>query len=155
MQEKKVIACELPFPKEFIHGLHQMYFLMGKRLEKKFLDAKFFTFSQFWVIHCILVCAHDSENSQAEIAKGMFVSEATISKHIEKLQKLKFLKSEIDPKSRRRHILKVTEKGKVVYEKAQKVLNQELEKIFYKIKESDKKIILKNFVQILENINNN
>ncbi len=132
-----------------------MYFLIGKKLERNFSQAKLVTLSQFWVIHCMQECALNSANSQVEIAKEMFVSEATISKHIEKLQSQKFLKRSVDSKNRRRHILEITDKGKQIYEKSQKLLNAELEKIFSKIKNKDKKTILTNFRQILENLNKN
>jgi MarR family transcriptional regulator, transcriptional regulator for hemolysin len=154
-KDKKVVLCETPFEIGFIYDIHQIYFLIGKNIEKKFSMEKVFTMSQYWVVHCIVECSADSKDSQVEIAKTMFVSEATISKHIEKLRDQKYLIREVDIHNRRKHILKITEKGKKIYEKAEKILNKELEKIFQNIKEKDKQIILKNFRQILININNN
>lgn len=144
----------LAFDKAFLYSMHQIYFMLGKRLEKLFASEKLFTLSQFWVMHCIRECAVDSESSQSEISKAMFVSEATISKHIEKLKKQKFLTREIDKKNRRKHILNITDKGKILYEKSQMVLQAELDKIFYKVNEKDKNILLTNFQQIIININN-
>lgn len=140
------------FPIEFLYFLHQIYFALGKHMEKKFAECCKLTFSQFWIVHCVVECKNEKENSQSFIAKVMHLSEATVSKHIEKLVKLDVLKKRIDKKNRRQFILEITKKGDKEYQKSVTTLSYELDKIFGKVEKTHESIVTNNFKIILENI---
>jgi DNA-binding MarR family transcriptional regulator len=142
------------FPYTFLYFFHQIYFSLGKYFEKKFSDAKLITFSQFWVIHCLLECEVTRQNSQKAIADIMHVSEATVSKHIEKLVKLGVLKRKIDKENRRKNLLEITKKGEDIYKESRKILDHELKNIFSQVKKTSEIEVINVFKNIIKKINN-
>lgn len=128
-----------------------MYFSLGKHFEKRFSQAKLITFSQFWVLHSILHCKK-FDSSQAAVAKNMHITEATLSKHIQKLVTLKFLERKVDEKNRRKHILTVSKNGLRQYEKGDALLRTDLKNIFADVGAKNGEMIVKNFENILKKL---
>ena len=111
-----------------MYSLHQTYFLTQKRLEQKLVAAKGISFSQFLIllgIHC-----NKKEPSQTAIADFLYLTEATVSRHVSALEAEKYLTRKTDPTSRRRHILAMTAKGSTAFSKAHAVIEKELHETF-------------------------
>lgn len=146
---------QLSFSKSFMYNVHQMYFLVQKHLEKKLLKSKTLSFSQFLVLVCFVDCRNTQDKNmqtQANVAKKMHLTEATVSRHIEKLKKLKFLVKKQDEHNKTKHIIELTQKGKTEFGKSQKIIEGELEEIFNVIKISDRKNIIQNFDKVLQKL---
>ncbi len=132
-----------------MYSIHQTYFLAEKRLEQKLRDTKGISFSQFLILlglHC------NSSTSQSGIADFLYLTEATVSRHITALEKVKLLSRKEDPTNRRRHILTMTPKGVVVFTAAHTIIEHELKKVFSIIPEKDRSLISKSFKDVIENL---
>lgn len=140
------------FVYDFLCLFHQIYFSLEKHFEKRFSQAKLITFSQFWVLHCIIHCKDSFDTSQTAVAKKMHITEATLSKHIQKLVELRFLERKIDEKNRRKHILSVSKSGLSQYAKGDAVLRNDLKKIFGDVSKKSGEMIIKNFENILKKV---
>lgn len=142
------LAHQHDFSKSFMYSIHQMYFLVQKHLEHSLLKSKSISFSQFMILvgfHCSL----ELPVSQSLIAERLYLTEATVSRHVSTLVSLGLLSRTDDKENRRKHIINITTKGKKVFESAQKIIDKELNSIFSVIKESDRKNIIKNFNGVL------
>ena len=131
------------FSKSFMYSIHQMYFLVQKHLEHALSRAKTISFSQFM----ILVGFHCSESgpvSQSSIAERLYLTEATVSRHISTLVDLGLLSRSEDSKNRRKHVISLTQKGKKTFEEARVLIDTELKAVFSVIKEKDRDGIIKN-----------
>ena len=136
------------FSKSFMYSIHQMYFLVQKHLEQSLLKSKSISFSQFMILvgfHCSL----ELPVSQSLIAERLYLTEATVSRHVSTLVSLGLLSRTDDKENRRKHIINITTKGKKVFESAQKIIDKELNSIFPAIKEKDRESIMKNFNGVL------
>ncbi|MCX6756807.1 MAG: MarR family transcriptional regulator [Candidatus Nomurabacteria bacterium] len=94
-------------------------------------------------------CSLELPVSQSLIAERLYLTEATVSRHVSTLVSLGLLSRTDDKENRRKHIINITTKGKKVFESAQKIIDKELNSIFSVIKESDRKNIIKNFNGVL------
>lgn len=136
------------FSKSFMYSIHQMYFLVQKHLEQSLLKSKSISFSQFMIL-VGFQCSSSLPVSQSKIAEHLYLAEATVSRHISVLVSLGLLSRLDDTENRRKHIIKITPKGKKVFESAQKIIEKELNSIFSIIKEKDRESIMKNFNGVL------
>ncbi len=139
------------FSKGFMYSVHQMYFLVQKHLEHALLKSKSISFSQFMIL-VGFHCSNSGPVSQSAIAEQLYLTEATVSRHISTLVKMGLLSRTEDKKNRRKHIIKVTTKGTKSFDSARTIIDKELQAIFSVIKEKDRKSITKNFDQVLSNL---
>lgn len=140
---------DLDWSKSFMYAIHQTYFLAEKRLEHKLHDAKGITFSQFLILlglHC------KSRTSQSEIADFLYLTEATVSRHVTALEKLKYLTRREDPENRRRHILTMTPYGAKVFADAHAIIERELKDIFTVIPTKDRSLITQSFRGVINKL---
>ncbi len=94
-------------------------------------------------------CSCDQPVSQSAIAEKLYLTEATVSRHISTLVNLGLLARKEDTVNRRKHIITVTPKGNKAFDTAHTIVDQELASIFSIIKEKDRKHIIENFEQVL------
>jgi len=134
------------FSKSFMYSIHQMYFLVQKHLEQSLLKSKSISFSQFMIL-VGFHCSGSLPVSQSLIAEHLYLTEATVSRHVSVLVGL--LSRLDDKENRRKHIIKITAKGKKVFQEAEVIINTELNSIFSVIKEKDRESIMKNFSGVL------
>jgi DNA-binding MarR family transcriptional regulator len=143
---------ESSFSKSFMYSVHQMYFLVQKHLEKKLQVLKTLSFSQFLIIVCFVDCKKKQESNQTDIAKYLNYTEATVSRHMEKLVKLKYIKKAKDENNKRKQVITMTELGISEFQKAKKIIEDELEKIFGVIDIKERKKIIDNFDKVLKKL---
>lgn len=136
------------FSKGFMYSVHQMYFLVEKHLEQALLRAKSISFSQFMILVGFR-CSDSGPVSQSRIAEQLYLTEATVSRHISTLVDLGLLSREEDKNNRRKHIIKITTKGTKTFESSKKIIDKELDSIFSVIKEKERESIIKNFSAVL------
>jgi len=142
---------DLNWSKSFMYALHQTYFLAEKRLESRLRDIHGITFSQFLILlglHCT------GKSSQNAIASFLFITEATVSRHVSVLEKAKYLTRKADATNRRRHILEMTMLGKKVFTTAHEIIQSELEDIFSCIQHKDRSRITKSFEGVIDKLKN-
>ena len=129
--------------------LHQTYFLIQKRLEQKLTKKNSITFSQFLILlglHC------KAQASQTEIADFLFLTEATVSRHVAALQKSALLTRKEDPNNRRKHMLTLTPKGIRAFSDAHASIQAELKHVFDVIPKSKRKEISHSFELVLKQL---
>jgi DNA-binding MarR family transcriptional regulator len=139
------------FSKSFMFSIHQMFFLVEKRLEHILSKRKSLSFSQF----LILVGFHCEESagiSQSVVAERLHLTEATVSRHITTLVEQGLLSRMEDKANRRKHIIAITSKGKAAFKKTGAIVHKELDSIFSPIKEKDRANIMKNFSAVLDQL---
>lgn len=129
-----------------MYQIHQTYFFAEKRLEEKLAEAKGISFSQFLIL---LGLRCNESASQTEIAQFLYLTEATVSRHITALEKGKYLTRKEDPDNRRKHILGLTAKGQKAFAEAHKVIEDELKDIFGPIPKKDRALIEGAFESVL------
>jgi DNA-binding MarR family transcriptional regulator len=125
---------------------------MGKHMEKCFSEKINISFSQFWVIHCFNGCKEDTEITAVKVAKKMFVTEATVSRHIEKLERMKLIHKERDKTNKRKFLVNLTNKGLEEYDEGKKIIAEELKKIFEAISVHEKQQIIKSLEKVIEKL---
>lgn len=141
---------DLDWSKSFMYSIHQTYFLAEKRLEHELTLAKGITFSQFLILlglHC------KERTSQSEIADFLYLTEATVSRHITALEAEKLLTRKEDPANRRKHILEMTAHGAKAFAAAHAIIERELKFIFEDIPVKDRAQIAKAFEGVITKLN--
>lgn len=139
------------FSKSFMYSIHQMYFLVQKHLEQSLLKSKSISFSQFMILVGFR-CSTSGPVSQSAIAEQLYLTEATVSRHISTLVDLGLLSRTEDKTNRRKHIIKITPKGIKAFESARNTIDTELTAIFSVIKETERSNIIKNFDHVLSSL---
>lgn len=140
------------FSKSFMYSIHQMYFLVQKRLEHVLLKHKGLTFSQFMILvgcNCSLTSTSHNHVSQLAIAEHLHLTEATVSRHISTLTRLNYVSRKQDTINKRQHSISITKKGLQEFKKAEAIITKELEVIFSVITTRDRSLIIKNFEKVL------
>lgn len=140
------------FSKSFMYSVHQMYFLVQKHLEKILLEKKLLSFSQFLILVCFLDCNKKEENSQSDVAKFLYLTEATVSRHMDRLKKLKLIDKKTDTTNRRKQVITVTKYGLSEFSKTKNVIEKELDNIFNIIPTKSRKNIISNFELVLKKL---
>lgn len=141
--------CDLDWSKSFMYAIHQTHFLIEKHLEQKLARAGGITFAQFLILlplHCT------PRASQKAIALFLYLTEATVSRHVSALAKEKLVTSKADPDNRRKHILEMTPRGKHAFEKAHKIIEEELKKIFNIVSEKEREHVSLAFEKVLKQL---
>ncbi len=146
-----VVSCSSDnsrdFSQSFMYNLHQIFFLLEKHLESTLLRDKNISFSQFMIL-VGFDCRKEKSISQKMIAEKLYLTEATVSRHINTLVKLGHLVQTIDKENRRKKTIDITLSGKKAFEKARNSIDKELNVIFASILVSDRASILKNFTNV-------
>ena len=151
MKEKSlrhIQGIRADFSKSFLYSIHQVYFLVEKRLSSLLQKSSALSFSQFMIL-VGFKCQNHGPVSQTCIADQLHLTEATVSRHISILVSQKYLTRKEDLQNRRKHIITLTEKGNLAFEKAQKIIHRELTKIFSVVKENDRDVVMKNFDAVI------
>ena len=139
----------LSWSKGFMYTIHQTYFLAQKRLEQKLSHANTLSFSQF----LIMMGLHCKDNaSQSVVADFLYITEATVSRHISTLEKEKYLTRNEDPENRRKHVLIMTLKGQKEFETAHAIIEAELKEIFDDVEIKDRELITEIFERIISKL---
>jgi DNA-binding MarR family transcriptional regulator len=144
-------SCDLDWSKSFMYAIHQTHFLIEKHLEQKLTKARGITFAQFLILlplHCT------PRASQKAIAVFLYLTEATVSRHINSLTKEKLVTNKADPDNRRKHILEMTPTGKRAFEKAHKIIEEELKKIFNIVSAKEREHVSRAFEKVLKQLLN-
>lgn len=134
-----------------MYSMHQMYFLVQKHLENVLTSKKSLSFSQFMILVGFHCSSHEPV-SQTTIAERLYLTEATVSRHISTLVALGYLKREEDKENRRKHIISITQSGTKIFKQASKIIDKELETVFACIKHNDRAGIMKNFSHVLTHL---
>ena len=145
------VGGERDFSKGFMYSIHQMYFLVQKHLEHALTKGSSLSFSQFMIL-VGFKCSVNGPVSQSAIADQLYLTEATVSRHISTLVDLGYLTRVEDKENRRKHIIAITPKGRKIFEQAGSIIDKELETVFGVIKEKDRAGIMKNFSEVLTNL---
>ena len=82
----------------------------------------------------------------------MYLTEATVSRHISALEKEKFLTRKEDPENRRRHILIMTPHGAKAFADAHAIIERELKEIFTVIPAKDRALITASFKSVIKQL---
>lgn len=136
------------FSKSFMYSIHQLYFLVQKHLEHALSQSHHISFSQFMIL-VGFQCSNSVHVSQSAIAEYLYLTEATVSRHISTLVDLGLLSRSEDETNRRKHVIRITSKGKKAFDDARNSINAELQTLFGVIKEKDRSAIMKNFNNVL------
>lgn len=132
-----------------MYNIHQTHFLVKKHLEHELSVAKGISFSQFM----ILLALHCKEvSSQSTIAEFLYLTEATVSRHINAFTKEGYVIRKEDPENRRKHILTLTQKGTRAFEHAQQIIDHELKNIFEVIPLRDRTHITNAFEKVMKKL---
>jgi DNA-binding MarR family transcriptional regulator len=141
------------FSKSFMYSVHQMYFLVQKHLEHVLSIKSPISFSQFMIL-VGFQCGDSKIVSQSEIAERLYLTEATVSRHMSTLVDRGLVVRSENKDNRRKHILSITPAGQKAFKQASLLIDKELDKIFSVIKEKDRKGIMQNFSHVLEGLLN-
>ena len=117
------------FSKTFMYALHDLHFLVEKRLSIALEEKKALSFSQF-IILVGFNCSLTGEVSQTRIAEHLHLTEATVSRHISNLVSTNYLSRKEDTGNRRKHTITITKKGQLAFKDAEQIINKELKEIF-------------------------
>ena len=139
----------LDWSKSFMYNIHQTHFLVEKHLEGKLGAAKGISFSQFLII---LAINCKERSSQTNIAEFLYLTEATVSRHINALAKAGYVTRKDDPDNRRKHILALTAKGTRAFTSAHSIIERELTNIFEVIPTKDRAQITNAFDNVLKKL---
>jgi len=141
------------FSKSFMYSIHQMYFLVQKHLEQALAKDKTLSFSQFMIlVGCQCSSLSTKTVSQIAIAERLYLTEATVSRHISILVKLGYILRDSDTKNRRKHVITITPLGLKRFKAAESIITKELETIFSVIKSNDRNSIIKNLEKVLSQL---
>jgi DNA-binding MarR family transcriptional regulator len=111
----------------FMYALQQTYVVMEKRLTDRLSKAQGITFSQFLILATL---SNKTTNSQHAIAAELQLAEATLSRHVNALERAKYIARKGDPANRRKYIVVLTPKGARAYANARTIIRQELKGMF-------------------------
>ena len=139
------------FSQSFMYSIHQMYFLVQKHLEHVLSRGSSLSFSQFMIL-VGFKCSQNGPVSQSDIAERLYLTEATVSRHISTLVSLNYITRVEDKENRRKHVIKVTPKGTKVFTQAKTLIDKELQEIFGVIREKDRASIMKNFSEVFRSL---
>lgn len=152
---KDSMKAKASFAKIYLYFMHQIYVLVQKHMESKLKKNGLLSFSQYWVLVCFIDCKDETKQTASEVAKKMYITEATLSGHIERMLRQKLIIKKLDAKNRRQSIIHLTDKGKKSFMETRKVIDHELEKIFNVVRVGDRKNVLNAFDKVLTNLINN
>lgn len=137
------------WPKSFLYAIHQSHFLIEKRLAERLAQAGRISFSQFMVLSGLACC---SKRSQSDIAAFLFLTEATVSRHVRTLIRSGLLAKKVNPKSKREFILSITTKGREEMERVRDIVDREIENIVAPLRVSDRDALMKTMSSLLSSL---
>jgi DNA-binding MarR family transcriptional regulator len=137
------------WPKSLLYAIHQSHFLIEKRLAERLAEAGRISFSQFMVLSGIACCA---KRSQSDIAEYLFLTEATVSRHVRTLIAGGLLTKKVNPKSKREFILSITTKGRREMERVRDVVEREIESIVSPLRTSDRDALMQAMSSLLSSL---
>lgn len=115
--------------------LHRIHFLLDRLGDQVLQEKHRITFSQFMTLFAIKHCG---EVSQRHVADFQNITEAAVSRHIEKLRKSGLLNRIENPHNRREHILTLTEAGVRIADEAIETLDTNLKTVFQALSATEK-----------------
>lgn len=132
-----------------MYNIHQTHFLIEKHLEQRLTETGNISFSQFLVL---IPLRYREHASQTDIASALFLTDATVSRHMSTLTEEGLLTRKEDPENRRKHILTLTAKGIKAFTEAQTVIEQVLEDAFQGVPLKDRAVVNSAFDQITRHL---
>lgn len=131
-----------------MHTVHRLYFLVQKRIEHILAKEKEISFSQF-----LILVGFSSSGcpflTQARLAEELMLTEATVSRHIHILVGKQLLTREKDSHNKKSYNITLTKNGSKAFERAKRLVTNELDAIFLSVADKDKKNIIKVFSNII------
>lgn len=135
--------------KSFLYAIHQTHFLIEKRLAERLTKERRISFSQFMVLMALSCCA---KRSQADIAGYLFLTEATVSRHVRTLIASGLLVKKSNPKSRREFVLSITSKGREEIERVRAIVDREFQSIVSPLCSADRSTLLSAMTSLLSSL---
>lgn len=127
----------IPKKESLIHKIHKLVIWMDKEADNYLQSSYGITYSQFLIMFMIGL---KDASSQKKVADYCNFTEAAISKQVENLRRNELLTREENKENRREHILKLTEKGAKIFEKALGDLEKGSESIFNVLTKEETKL---------------
>lgn len=140
------------FSLTYLYLTHQFYTLLGRHMERKLSEIGKLTFSQYWVLVCFVDCKDEDKPTASNIAKRMYMSEATLSGHIDRMIRQKLIIKKQDKDNKKKYIINLTDKGRKELDEARKTIHRELGKIFQEVKKEEEGRTIKVMQKLLKNI---
>lgn len=106
--------------------IHQFVFLMDKLMDRELRKAGDISFAQFMILGAI---QFKPGLSQKDIASLRQTTEAAVSRHVASLLKKGFITASQNAKNRKEHILKLTSKGRGLFEKGLSIATKNFDSI--------------------------
>jgi DNA-binding MarR family transcriptional regulator len=116
--------------KDLGYLFHHLSFVLARQSDQVLQEQLGIGFSQFKLL---LILDKGIGIQQRDIAVKLGQTEASISRQIRLMQQSGLITSEVAPNNRRRHITRVTPKGKRVTDKAMEILNNYHSPIFARL----------------------
>jgi MarR family 2-MHQ and catechol resistance regulon transcriptional repressor len=146
------MADILQWSKGFLFEIHQTHFLIEKRLAERLAAAQRITFSQFLVLMALSCC---NNASQSDIAGYLFLTEATVSRHIRTLIANGYVTKKKNPESKREFVLSITAKGGAEMQKTQSVIDKEITEIISPLSAANRDELSKATSSLLSSLQKN
>lgn len=118
--------------------IHIFASLAEKEMEKKLLRDIGLSYSQCMILDFVY---HNPKISQREVAFERCITPAAVSRHIEALEEMGFIKRTDRKENRREHILLITREGESIAITAEKLLDQSVNNLIENLTNSDLKNI--------------
>lgn len=115
--------------------MHKAAFLMSRIVEKDLQGALGLSLPQFMILMSV---DHESECNQAQIAKMRGLTEAAVSRMVDTVLEKEWVTREASSTNRRVHILKLTEEGKAISQKAVAIVRANMERVFAELSEDER-----------------
>lgn len=135
--------------KSFLYAIHQTHFLIEKRLAERLARERRISFSQFMILVALSCCA---KRSQADIAGHLFLTEATVSRHVRTLIASGLLAKKSNPKSRREFVLSITPKGRKEMGRVRAIVDREFEDIVSPLCPTDRSALMSAISSLLSSL---
>ncbi|MEI6729454.1 MAG: transcriptional regulator [bacterium] len=125
--------------------IHEVVAFMDNQAQKILqtkLDISYFQF--------LILCMVDSnpEATQKDLSVMLKYTEAAVSKQVEILRKSGFLDIQVDKNNRRQHILRLTDLGTQIVQKAYKLLNDAGSVFFQTLEKAEQKVFNKSLLKL-------
>ena len=88
--------------------------------------------------------------SQREIANYWDMTEAAVSRQIELLVEKELILRDENPDNRRQHVLKLSKKGKEMYDKGFEVLDTKTEEVFAELDDKEREVMAEGIHKLLK-----
>ena len=135
---------------QLIYKLHKTVFLLDKIADSSLQQALNLGLAQFLILKTI---NQSPGISQLKASQQLDLTQAAISKQMKPMLRAGLISRTVNPKNRREHVLNVTSKGKMILSAADKILRNNIGKVFQCLSDKDKIELCENSDRITNEIN--